>query len=226
MIARAGFSRPRPTATEEQTHSPRTRLVIVDKVLPLVGRSGWGGGMSAAESNSQRRNRSSSGSTGRSAPIWALPGAARARSRAAARRRRARTGRSRRACSCRSSRPACRGCRSRARPRKSTRSPYAAALDRGRDRVDPDDEVLHIGVGQDHPAVAELVVGRGDGRCRSPRRCPSPPPPCRARSPSKSAVASGWKTIAALPEVSCSSSSSELHVRRRHREQAVSRPAA
>src|SRR4051794_22742130 len=42
----------------------------------------------------------------------------------------------------------------------------AAGLDRGRDRVDPDHEVLHVGVGEDHPAVAELVVRGGDGRAR------------------------------------------------------------
>ena len=63
------------------------------------------------------------------------------------------------------------------------------ACELGGDRVDADHEVLEVGVAEDHPAVAELVVLLGRSSSRSRRRCSSRAPPCRRRSASKSAVA-------------------------------------
>ena len=71
----------------------------------------------------------------------------------------------------------------------------AADLQRVADGVDADDEVLDVGVAQDHPAVAELsslvsiVVPVSSP---VPRRTSS----ISATIGSKSPVASGWKTIA------------------------------
>ena len=88
-----------------------------------------------------------------------------------------------RACSCRSSRPACPG-------RRGTRTPRTAGGRRSRRACSSvetaliaDDEVLEVGVGEDHPAVAELVVLALDRASRSRRRCSSRAPPSRRRSP-------------------------------------------
>ena len=135
---------------------------------------------------------------------------------------RARTGRRRRACSCRSSRRACRARRGRrtrrtARGRRSRRP--ASAL---RDRVDADHEVLEVGVAQDHPAVAELVVGASRPSCRSPRRCPRTTSSMSATI----AVEVGGRRAAGRRSPPCRavlspSSVSSVDVRRRHREQPV-----
>ena len=66
--------------------------------------------------------------------------------------------------------------RRRARARRSRRP------ERARDRVDADDEVLEVRVGEDDPAVAEPVVGSSRPPRPSPRPGPARPLPCRRRS--------------------------------------------
>ena len=157
MLERAGFADAKAYGSfDGEPFTTRRRDVATRsaRCADVPARSGCPRGGTSARARAR---------PGRSAPIWAFRRSSRSESRCCAPPAGHERVEARRACSCRSSRRACRGRRAKREHGAQHAVAVAAALDRGRDGVDADDEVLHVGVDEDHPAVAELVVGGGDG---------------------------------------------------------------